>query len=115
MTVEIRPFPRPEWSPLPFDGCVGVEGKVLVREDDFIVAMLRFAPGATIHEHPGANDTIVVCLEGEGLTSVAGQKSPLRAGEQARWPKSVPHRLWTEETSMVTLMIERIEPLPLSS
>jgi len=52
VTVEIRPSPRPEWSPLPFDGCVGVEGKVLVREDDFFVAMLRFARGGTIHGTP---------------------------------------------------------------
>ena len=44
MTVDIRPFPRPDWSPLPFDGCVGVVGEVIVREDDFFVAMLRFDP-----------------------------------------------------------------------
>ena len=40
MTVDIRPFPRPEWSPLP--GAVGVEGKVLVREGGFFIAMLQF-------------------------------------------------------------------------
>ena len=108
MTVDVRPSPRPEWSPLPYEGCIGVDGKVLVREDDFFVAMLRFSQHATIHEHPGPNDTIVVCLEGEGLTSVEGATSPLRAGEQARWPKGVPHRLWTEDTTMVTLMVERI-------
>ena len=32
----------------------------------FFVAMLRFAPNGTIHEHPGPNDTIVVCLGGRG-------------------------------------------------
>jgi quercetin dioxygenase-like cupin family protein len=109
MTVDIRTSPRPDWSPLPFDGCVGVEGKVLVREPDFFVAMLRFAPGGTIHEHPGPNDTIVVCLDGEGLTSVAGEVARLEAGQQARWPKDVPHRLWTEGTTMTTLMIEQHE------
>ena len=109
MSVDIRPVPRPEWSPLPYEGCVGVDGKVLVREDDFFIAMLRFGEHATIHEHPGPNDTIVVCLEGEGLTSVAGEVATLRAGEQARWPKDVTHRLWTERSTMVTLMVERIE------
>jgi quercetin dioxygenase-like cupin family protein len=89
---------------------VGVEGRVLVGEDDFFVAMLRFEPGGTIHEHPGPNDTIVICLEGEGLTSVAGETAPLRTGQQARWPKDVPHRLWTDDTTMVTLMIERLAP-----
>ena len=107
MKPEITPFPRPEWSPLPFDGCVGVEGKVLVREDDFFIAMLRFAPHGTIHEHPGPNDTIVVCVEGEGFTSVAGDVARIRAGERVRWPRDVTHRLWTDDSTMTTLMVER--------
>jgi quercetin dioxygenase-like cupin family protein len=106
MTVDIRDWPRPEWSPLPFEGAVGVESRVLIREHGFFVAQLRFSEHATIHEHPGPNDTIVVCLEGEGFTSVAGVTSPLRGGQQARWPKDVPHRLWTEGSTMTTLMVE---------
>jgi quercetin dioxygenase-like cupin family protein len=107
VTPEIMPFPLPEWEPLPYDGCVGLEGRVLVREADFFVAQLRFSQAATIHEHPGPNDTIVVCLEGEGFTSVAGEIAPIHAGLRARWPKDVPHRLWTEGSSMTTLMVER--------
>ena len=104
---DVRPVPRPDWEPLPYDGCVGVEGKVLLREDDFFLAMLRFAPGGTIHEHPGPNDTLVVCIEGEGMTSVARETARLRAGERAFWPRDVPHRLWTDNSAMVTLMVER--------
>jgi quercetin dioxygenase-like cupin family protein len=81
---------------------------VLVREDHVFVAQLRFAEHATIHEHPGPSDTIVVCLEGEGFTSVAGAVAPIRAGQQVRWPKDVPHRLWTEDATMLTLMVERV-------
>jgi len=81
---------------------------VLVREGDVFIAQLRFAEHATIHEHSGPNDTIVVCLEGEGFTSVAGGVAQLRAGEQARWPKDVPHRLWTEDVTMLTLMVEQV-------
>jgi quercetin dioxygenase-like cupin family protein len=84
-----------------------VDGKVLLRESDFFVAMLRFAPNATIHEHPGPDDTHVVCLEGEGWTSVAGERAPICAGERTFWPRDVPHRLWTEGTTMTTLMVER--------
>jgi quercetin dioxygenase-like cupin family protein len=109
MNVDIRPIPRPGWDPLPFEGCVGVVGRVLVREDTHFVAELRFSKHATIHEHPGENDTIVVCLDGEGYTSVAGEAAPLREGEQARWPKGVPHRLWTEDSTMTTLMVEQFE------
>ena len=106
MSVDVRPIPQPGWDPLPFDGCVGVVGRVLVREDTYFVAELRFSEHATIHEHPGDNDTIVVCLEGEGFTSVAGETVPLTEDQQARWPKGVPHRLWTEGSTMRTLMVE---------
>lgn len=107
MTVDIRPFARPDWSPLPDDGCVGVEGKVLTRDGDFFIAMLRFHEHATIHEHPGDTDTIVICIEGSGFTSVGGETVPIAAGQQVRWPKDVPHRLWTDATTMKTLMVER--------
>jgi quercetin dioxygenase-like cupin family protein len=105
MTVDIRPIPREGWDPLPRS--VGVVGRVLVREEDFFVAQLRFPEHASVHEHPGENDTIVVCLEGEGFTSVAGVTAPLREGQQVRWPKDVVHRLWTEDSTMTTLMVER--------
>jgi quercetin dioxygenase-like cupin family protein len=107
MSVDIRPIPRPGWDPLPGESVVGVVGRVLVREDDFFVAELRFSEQATIHEHPGANETIVVCVEGEGFTSVGDETAPLREGQQARWPKGVRHRLWTEGSTMTTLMVEQ--------
>ncbi|MGH3078556.1 MAG: cupin domain-containing protein [Gaiellaceae bacterium] len=109
MSVDIRPIPRPGWDPLPGEGVVGVVGRVLVREDEFFVAELRFSEHATIHEHPGDRDTIVVCIQGEGFTSVAGEIEPLREGRQVRWPKDIPHRLWTESSTMATLMIERFD------
>lgn len=109
MSVDILPFPRLGWDPLPFEGCIGVVGRVLVREDDFFVAQLRFSEHATVHEHPGERDTIVVCLEGEGFTSVAGETAQLREGEQVRWPKDIAYRLWTEDSTMTTLIVERFD------
>jgi hypothetical protein len=107
VTLDLRPIPRPGWDPLPYDGCVGVVGRVLVREDDFFVAELRFGEHAKIHEHAGENDTIVVCIAGEGFTSIAGEISPLREEQQVRWPKGVVHGLWTDGSTMATLMVER--------
>ena len=80
---------------------------MLVSEPTFFLSLLRFAPDGTIHEHPGANDTYVSCLEGEGWTSVGDERGQLRAGEFVVWPRGVPHRLWTEGTTMTTLMFER--------
>ena len=109
MTIHVREIPRPGWDPLPGDGVVGVTGRVLVREDSYFVAQLRFSEHAKIHEHPGDNDTIVVCIEGDGFTSVAGEKAELREGQQVRWPKGIVHGLWTEDSTMSTLMIEHFE------
>jgi hypothetical protein len=82
MSVDVRPFPRPDWSPLPFDGCVGVEGKLLVREADFFVAMLRFPEHATIHEHPGEADTIVVCIDGSASRPLAARPRACERGSR---------------------------------
>jgi len=109
MTVDIRVFPRLGWDPLPGEGVVGVVGRVLVREDELFVAQLRFSEHATIQPHPGDRDTIVVCIEGEGFTSVADETSPLREGQQVRWPRGITHGLWTEGSTMTTLMIEHFD------
>ena len=106
MTVESREIPRKGWDPLPYEGCVGVVGRVLVREEELFVAELRFAEHATVHEHPGERDTIVVCLAGAGFTSVGDEMTQLREEQQIRWPKGTRHRLWTENTTMTTLMVE---------
>jgi quercetin dioxygenase-like cupin family protein len=108
VSVDIRSFPRPDWEPVRFEGWVGVEGREVVHDDDLLVAMVRFSPDATIHGHEGLNDAIVACLEGEGFTSVGDETAPMRSGEQVRWPKGVHHRLWTEGSTMVTPMIERL-------
>ncbi|MGD9889789.1 MAG: cupin domain-containing protein [Dehalococcoidia bacterium] len=106
MDVRPEPIPRPDWSPVPREGCINVEGKVLRRADDVSLALLRFAPHGTIDEHPASIAIDVICLEGGGFTSIAGVAVPLRAGEAIRWPAGQPHRLWTESEGMLTLMVE---------
>ena len=101
-----RPIPRPDWSPLPHEGTAGVEGKVLLRSPTLVIAMLRFSPGGTIHEHDAPHDIDVVCLDGEGRVSVGGESFPFRAGESVRWPAGALHRLWTDAAEMTTLMFE---------
>jgi quercetin dioxygenase-like cupin family protein len=107
VSVDVRPFPRAEWSAIPAEGATGVESRALLHEDGLFVAQLRLAEHATIHEHPSPNAIVALCLDGEGFTSVGADAAPIRAGEQARWPPNVPHRLWTEGSTMLALMIER--------
>ena len=108
MTIEVQTVPRPEWSPLPDEGCRNVDGKVLIAEKDLVVAMLNFGRDGTIHEHPTGHDIDVVCLEGRGKMSVEGEEMEIAAGQRARWPANKSHRLWTEDGEMLTLMIERL-------
>jgi quercetin dioxygenase-like cupin family protein len=107
--VDVRPFPRPDWDQLPGEGVVGVTGRVLVRDETFFVAQLRFAENATIHPHAGERDTIVACIEGEGFTAVGKETASLGEGQQVRWPRRVVHGLWTEGSTMTTLMIEHFD------
>ncbi len=104
--MDIQPFKRPEWEALPHEGCHGVDHKVLVAQGNFALALLRFAPRATIHEHPGGWPIDVYCLEGSGKFSFDGQVASISAGQRVRWPPNVAHRLWTEDTTMTTLMVE---------
>ena len=109
--MNISSWKRPDWEPLPHHGCVNVDGKVIFWDDKTLgVAVLRFAEHGTIHEHPGENNTLVACLEGSGFTSVGDETAQLAAGQLVMWPNGVNHRLWTEDSTMVTLMVERPAP-----
>ena len=94
--------------PLPHPGCINVDGKVLLIREGLALAMLRFGPSATIHEHPADHEIDVVCLEGEGYISIAERVNTFHAGQWLTWPAGVVHRLWTGDHGMVTLMVERL-------
>lgn len=111
--MQIENFNRPDWTPLTFEGCIRVEAKGLMKLDGYMsVAMLRFQPHGTIHEHDAGIDIDVLCLEGEGMTSVGGESAPIHAGQRVRWVAGLPHRLWTLDSPMVTLMIEHGRDVP---
>ena len=109
MTLKVQEWPRPEWSPLPREGCVGVEGRVLLVTPRLALAMLRFARNATIDKHAAEFPVDVVCLEGSGSASVGESTAPLRAGQRIHWPAGEEHRLWTDDDTMITLMVEHHE------
>jgi quercetin dioxygenase-like cupin family protein len=89
------------------EGCENLEGRVLFWDDSLGLALLRFGEHGTIHEHPGPNDTTVCCLEGEGFTKVGGETARIKSGQLVQWPADVAHGLWTEDSTMTTLMVER--------
>lgn len=107
--IEIEQVKQATWTPLPHKGCVNVEYKsYLHRNGRIAIASLKFGQHATIHEHPADIDVDVICLEGEGFTSVSGEVVEIKAGQRVYWPAGKVHRLWTEATEMTTLMVEHL-------
>jgi ribonuclease HI/quercetin dioxygenase-like cupin family protein len=104
--LQVEVAPHPHWEPLDRPGCVDVDGRVLLHAAWGHLAMLRFGPHGTIAEHAADHDIDVICLEGAGFTSVAGEAAPLPEGYRAHWPAGQPHRLWTDGSPMVALMVE---------
>jgi quercetin dioxygenase-like cupin family protein len=105
---KVESFKRPDWEPVPYEGVVNVEGRVLGVFDDALgLALLRFGEHGHIHPHAGPNDTIVSCLEGHGFTSVGGETAAIQSGQIVFWPAGIEHGLWTEDSTMTTLMCER--------
>ena len=104
---DVRPFKRPDWEPLPYEGVNNVEGRVLFFDDRLGLALLRFGEHGNIHPHAGPNDTVVSCLEGRGFTRVGDDVAELHSGQLVNWPSGVEHALWTEDSTMTTLMCER--------
>jgi quercetin dioxygenase-like cupin family protein len=87
---------------------VGVEGRVVFSGHSLHVVMLRFARDATVDEHAAPHHIDVVCLQGSGVVSTGTERASFDAGNSVRWPAGVPHRLWTEDTEMTTLMLEHV-------
>jgi len=85
-----------------------VDGRVLLVRDGLLLAMLRFAPAATIHEHAAGHEIDVICLEGEGFISIEDRVNSFAAGQWITWPADRVHRLWTADSGMITLMVERL-------
>lgn len=104
--LKVESFQRPDWTDLPYEECHNVSFKALQRLPDFALAMLKFEPGGTIHEHPADYDIDVYCLEGEGMVSMGNEQAPIKAGERIRWLAGLNHQLWTLDSTMITLMVE---------
>jgi len=104
---KIESQPRPDWETLPREGCFGIDYRVFLASDNLVIANLRFAEGATNDEHSALIDIDVICLSGSGFTSIGDETFKIEAGQTIRWPKDIDHRLWTVQTKMETLMVER--------
>ena len=49
-----------------------------------------------------------MCLAGSGFVLVGDVTHAFAAGQAVTWPAGVMHQLWTEDTTMTTLMLEKL-------
>lgn len=106
--MELNAHPKSDWHALKRSGCVGVWVRVLLHRDGVAVANLKFDQRATIDEHHAPIEIDVMCVAGRGFVSVGDEQRPISAGQTVRWPKNVMHRLWTDDSEMETIMLERL-------
>ena len=99
--------PKPDWAPLPRPGCHNIDFRVLLVKDGLSIANLRFAENATIDRHDAPYDIDVLCIAGSGFASIDDMEFPITQGQTVRWPNGKEHRLWTIDTTMETIMVER--------
>ena len=104
----IESQPKPDWAPLPREGCRNVEFRALLQKSGLALANLRFSENATIDPHDAPFDIDVVCLSGRGFILIGEETFPFEAGQTARWPNGVMHCLHTTDSTMETLMVERL-------
>ncbi|MEQ8858186.1 MAG: hypothetical protein RIC56_06025 [Pseudomonadales bacterium] len=103
----IQAQPKADWSPVPRPGTSGVAFRILLRGDGILLASLRLGRSATIDRHSAPHEIDVVCIAGGGFTSIGDEKYAIHEGQTVRWPANVDHCLWTTDSSMETLMVER--------
>ena len=104
--MEVKTFPRPDWEPVPMEDMEGVDGQVWLVDRRVVLAKLKFGHHTRSHRHSAEMDIHVLCLEGSGFAESADVVVPINAGESVLWPKGELHHLFTEDTSMTTLMVE---------
>jgi len=109
--MEKKTFPKPEWHLLPKEGCVGVEARVCLVDKRSVVAMLRLGEHANTDVHPAPYDIHVLCIEGSGFATCGGEVAELQSGESVLWPKGREHNIYTENSTMTTVMIEHVHQM----
>ncbi|MEQ8691121.1 MAG: hypothetical protein RIC89_09850 [Pseudomonadales bacterium] len=106
--MEKDSFPKPDWHVLSKEGCTGVEARVCLVDQRAVVAMLRLGEKSNTDIHPAPYDIHVLCIEGSGFAMCDGVVIAIASGESVLWPKGKEHNIYTEGSSMTTIMVEHV-------
>jgi mannose-6-phosphate isomerase-like protein (cupin superfamily) len=96
-------------------GCTNLEATPILSEP--CVVEHHYGPGGEMHEHPGGEAVLCVCIGGHGFVKVGSDTSELHANHAVIWPAGVTHKLWTTDSTLTVLLIhfpgrETLTPAP---
>ncbi len=109
--MEKKAFPKAYWHRLARDGCVGIEARVCLIDRRSVTAMLRLGKNSRTDIHPAPYDIHVLCIDGSGFATSAGEVVEQHSGESVLWPKNEDHNIYTESSEMTAIMLEHVHQL----
>ena len=91
----------------------GIVSRALHDRGGVRVTLFSFAAGQQLTEHASPARALVQILSGACAFTLAGQKTPLRAGDLVHMPPGLPHAVdATEPFSMLLFTIRETKPGP---
>lgn len=91
----------------PLEGGSNVTFMPLRRDDHIVAMLLSFGRKGDTGKREVAADVLVVVISGEGRLRSGGQIADLKAGDVALLPGGILHHLWTSDSQMTLVMMER--------
>lgn len=82
-----------------------VVSKTLAQNDHHSLTLFAFAEGEEISSHASDGDAMVICLDGVGEVTIAGQKYELHKGETIVMPAKTPHAVYGKEKFKMFLIV----------
>lgn len=82
-----------------------VVSRTLAQSDALSITLFSFDEGEEIGTHQSGGDALVVCLDGVGRVTIAGEDYRLSEGESIVMPAGAPHAVHAEQAFKMLLVV----------
>jgi quercetin dioxygenase-like cupin family protein len=82
-------------------------GLPFVLDRPNLVVVHRYEPGRQMQEHAADEPILFMAIEGSGFLRLGGpegETARVQAGDAVLWPAGVPHRVWTEDEPLTSIL-----------
>ena len=83
------------------------DGVPFVLDRPNLVVVHRYEPGGEMQEHAAIDPILFMVIEGSGFLRLGGpdgETARVQAGDAVLWPAHVQHRVWTEDTTLTSIL-----------